>query len=65
VLAGTPASSLGIAGGCASLGAPGPVLFERPPGEHTYELRYAVCGCPGGTGTATFSDRLLVVRPVP
>jgi hypothetical protein len=47
---------------CGSTGAPGPVLFQRTPGEHIYELRYEEeCSC---TGTATFSDRGLWVRPV-
>ena len=47
-------------GGCGTLGAaPGPVLFERDPGPHTYELRYADCGC--DPGDASFSDRTLRV----
>ena len=29
-------------------GVPGSMLFERTPGEHTYELRYADCGCEPG-----------------
>jgi hypothetical protein len=57
---GTPASFGGIS--CSSTGAPGPVLFQRPPGTHTYELRYAVC-CP--PGTAEVSDRKLWIGPRP
>lgn len=48
---------------CASIGAPGPVLFESPPGAHSFELRYAACGC--GGGTATFAERRLIVEPLP
>ena len=55
----TPASlGLGI---CGSLGAPAPVLFQTTPGAHTYELRYADCGC--GGAAPTFSDRRLFVGP--
>jgi hypothetical protein len=55
----TPSGSgLGI---CGNLGAPGPVLFQTSPGTHTYELRYAFCGC--GGPSATFSDRRLFVGP--
>jgi hypothetical protein len=44
--------------GCGTAGGvPGSMLFERTPGAHTYELRYADCGCDGGT--ASFSERLL------
>lgn len=46
---------------CGSLGAPAPVLFQTTPGPHTYELRYADCGC--GGGAPTFSDRRLFVGP--
>jgi hypothetical protein len=48
---------------CGSTGAPGPVLFQRSPGQHAYELRYEEeCSC---SGTATFSERGLWVRPLP
>ena len=51
-------------GGCGTLGGvPGPVLFEREPGEHTYELRYADCGC--DPGPAAFSNRSLIVAGRP
>lgn len=46
---------------CGNLGAPAPVLFQTSPGPHTYELRYADCGC--GGGATTFSDRRLFVGP--
>lgn len=55
---GTPAS-LPL---CSTLGPPGPVLFQSTVGPHTFELRYAACGC---SGTATFSERRLVVQPLP
>jgi hypothetical protein len=49
--------------GCGTLGeAPGPILLERPPGSHTYELRYGDCGCVP-TEDAAFSDRILRVAP--
>ncbi len=48
---------------CGSISAPVPVLFETTPGAHTYELRYADCGC---TATdAEVSDRMLTVAPRP
>jgi hypothetical protein len=56
---GTPLSG---PGGCGVLGAPGPVVFQTTPGSHTYDLRYAFCGC--GT-QATFSDVRLIVTPLP
>jgi hypothetical protein len=43
-------------------GAPSPVVFSTTPGPHTYELRYAFCGC--GT-QATFSDVRLTITPLP
>lgn len=53
-----PAVTLGF--GCGTPGAvPGPMLFPRTPGPHTYELRYADCGCE--TGSASFSERTLRV----
>jgi hypothetical protein len=58
---GTPAAfGTGI---CGSLGAPGPVLFQTTPGIHTYELRYASCGCAGPTASVAFSERSLFVGP--
>jgi hypothetical protein len=55
----TPAGpGLGV---CGSLGAPAPVLFQTAPGPHTYELRYADCGC--GGGAPTFSNRRLFIGP--
>jgi hypothetical protein len=50
--------------GCGSLGSPSPVLFSASPGEHTYELRYADCGCDPGID-AEFSSRMLTVAPRP
>ena len=58
----------GIIGiGCGTIGeAPAPVLLQRPPGEHTYELRYAWADCGCGSSTAgVFSDRTLIVGPRP
>jgi len=43
-------------------GSPGSVLIEAPAGQHTFDLRYATCGCPG---TAEFSDRVLRIAPRP
>jgi hypothetical protein len=57
---GTPAG-LGLA--CVTLGAGGDVLFHTTPGQHTYELRYAACGC--NPGTAEFANRRLYVTPRP
>ena len=49
--------------GCMTTGVPGPVVFQARPGTHTYELRYAHCGC---TGTeATFSNRRLWITTMP
>ena len=50
--------------GCASAGSPGSVLLSRPPGVHTYELRYSECSCNPGGG-AEFRDRTLRVAPRP
>jgi hypothetical protein len=46
--------------GCANAGAPAPVLLSRPPGEHTYEMRYSECSC---GGSAEFRNRVLRVGP--
>ena len=55
-----------LALGCANVGAPAPVLLSRPPGPHTYELRYSEtsCACDPGAG-AQFRDRVLRVAPRP
>jgi hypothetical protein len=58
---GTPASVVYF-GGCASPAPAGPVRFSTTPGQHTYELRYAFCGCSGTE--ATFSQRKLWVTPL-
>ncbi len=63
IAVGTPAA--GGVGVCGSLGAPGPVLFQTSPGTHTYELRYASCGCEDAAEPAGFSDRRLFVAPRP
>lgn len=63
VTVGTPAvSGVGV---CGSLGAPGSVIFQTTPGTHTYELRYASCGCEDAVEPAGFSDRRLFVAPRP
>lgn len=59
----TPAA--GGVGICGSLGAPGPVLFQTSPGTHTYELRYASCGCEDPAEAAGFVARRLFVAPRP
>jgi hypothetical protein len=51
--------------GCGTIGAPGPIILRRPPGTHTYELRYADCDCAGPGLDATFSDRFLGITPRP
>ncbi len=59
----TPPSVPGFGGICGTVGdAPAPVLFNQPPGEHTYELRYADCGCSPGDD-AVFTNRTLRVGP--
>jgi hypothetical protein len=63
-LVGTPAVP-GLLG-CATLGAPGPVLFRTTTGEHSFELRYAACTCGAPPAEkVTFSERRLVVQPLP
>jgi hypothetical protein len=54
---------MGFGGFCATVGAPSPVTFQTTPGAHTYELRYAFCGCSGTE--VTFSNRRLWVNPIP
>ncbi len=49
--------------GCTSTGAPAPVLLKRPPGNHTYELRYSLCECPTPGAAADFRNRVLRVGP--
>lgn len=46
--------------GCGDVGAASPVILRRPPGRHTYELRYSECSC---GDVATFRNRLLRVAP--
>ena len=63
LVVGTPAAA-SFAGICGQTGSPSPVLVTTSPGEHTYSLRYADCGCdPGVDGT--FSGRFLAVAPRP
>jgi hypothetical protein len=57
----TPAS-IAITGNCGSTGPAGPVMFLTTVGTHSYELRYAFCGCAGSD--ATFSQRRLWVTPL-
>jgi hypothetical protein len=64
LLIGTP-GTITVAGICATLGPPGPVLFQTTPGQHSYELRYESCGCAGPSTPVTFSDRRLFVAPRP
>jgi hypothetical protein len=63
ITVGTPAAA--APGICGSLGAPGAVLFQTTPGTHTYELRYASCGCEDAAEAAGFTDRRLFVAPRP
>jgi len=58
---GTP-GAIDVIGACATSGPPGPVTFITTPGQHTYELRYAYCGCSGTD--ADFSQRRLWVTPL-
>lgn len=63
-LVGTPAVPDFV--GCATLGAPGPVLFRSTTGEHSFELRYAACACSSPPAEkVTFSQRRLIVAPLP
>jgi hypothetical protein len=57
----TPASLI-FTGNCGSTGPAAPVMFVTTPGKHTYELRYAFCGCSGSD--ASFSQRRLWVTPL-
>jgi hypothetical protein len=61
---GTPAVP-SLIGSCSSTGAPSAVLFNTSPGTHTYELRYAYCGCDPPPAEATFSERKLWVTTLP
>jgi hypothetical protein len=50
--------------GCGGVvGAPSPVVLTTTAGPHTFELRYAYCGCSGTQ--ATFSDVQLTITPLP
>jgi hypothetical protein len=60
---GTPASIDSVTGSCGSTGAAAPVMFVTTAGSHTYELRYAFCGC-GTDASATFSQRRIWVTPL-
>jgi len=59
---GTPASIEFSTGACGSTGPAGPVMFVTTAGSHTYELRYAFCGC--SATDATFSQRRIWVTPL-
>jgi hypothetical protein len=59
---GTPAQLGSFGEQCASANAAGPVTFETTPGNHTYELQYAPCGCTNDTTTLT--DIKLWVTPL-
>ena len=48
--------------GCASVGAPAPILVETTPGQHTYEMRYSECVC---GDEAEFRNRILRIAPKP
>jgi len=50
--------------GCGNTGPPTPALFKTSPGQHTYSLRYASCGC-NAPAPAEISDRFLAVAPLP
>jgi hypothetical protein len=51
-----------VALGCTNVGASSSVLLERPPGLHTYEMRYSECVC---GGEAEFQNRILRIAPKP
>jgi hypothetical protein len=57
ITVGTPAPAIF----CSTSGAPGSVLLQTTPGQHTYELRYEYCGC--GGPDVTFTNRRLMVAP--
>ena len=60
----TPSAALPFFSGCGTIGdAPASVQLRRPPGEHTYSLRYADCGC--DPGAAGFSNRTLAIAGRP
>ncbi len=59
----TTANAAPFGGFCGAPGPPSAVLFKATPGEHTYTMRYADCGC--DPADATFSDRFLAVSPLP
>jgi hypothetical protein len=57
-------SILPVFGICGNFGDAGAtLLLKRPPGAHTYELRYSDCGCPGGQ--LDVSNRTLSIAPRP
>jgi hypothetical protein len=59
----TTANAFPLGGFCGSPGPPAPVLLKASPGERTFTMRYADCGC--DPADATFSDRFLAVAPLP
>jgi hypothetical protein len=67
---GPPPITLSSGGGaafsglCGSTGPPSAVLLKTSPGLHTYDLRYASCGC-FPPDPAEFSDRTLTDAPRP
>lgn len=50
-------------GSCSTFGSPSGVLLHTTPGAHTYELRYAVCGC--GGGPQSMDQRRLWITTLP
>jgi hypothetical protein len=53
----------GLGGFCGNIGNAGPTItLKRPPGPHTYELRYATCGCGPNFDV---SERTLAIAPRP
>lgn len=59
----TTANALPLSGFCGAPGPPAPVLLKATPGQRTFSMRYADCGC--NAADATFSDRFLAVAPLP
>ena len=59
ITVGTPATPLF----CSTSGAPGSVLLQTTPGQHTYELRYEFLTCGCGGSDVTFTSRSLRVAP--
>jgi hypothetical protein len=57
------ANAVPFGGLCGSPGPPSPVLLKATPGQRTFTMRYADCGC--DPADSTFSDRFLAVAPLP